>query len=321
MILDRRFLDVRLRVEGTVNNSTDTVNGRQFIVGAAPTGNFATASANDIASYDGYKNKWNFYKPHVDNIEIFNIEVGKWQFWNGTAWTNIPMSFSSEFYAEPVISLIATGTTNPVAAAVGDKFLNTATGLVHTATEVNTWNAGAETNDNDRYASRTDAQIYTKKNGTFIGVLLVNGTTFIAKDTDKLYCYDAEGGALSVIGGEATVPDATYTEKGKVSVAENGGIKITSGSISLNHKTITVTHTLTQEEITAKSFNLAKKVVTGLEESVAVSIGGVAQIPVVDFNITQDSGVSKFSWVGLGLASIALIAGDIFVITYTTDAN
>ena len=77
MALDRRFLNVRLRVEGIANNSADTVNGRQFIVGTAPTGNFATAAANDIASYDGYKNRWNFYKPQEDNIEIFNIEAGK----------------------------------------------------------------------------------------------------------------------------------------------------------------------------------------------------------------------------------------------------
>ena len=319
MALDRRFLNVRLRVEGIANNSADTVNGRQFIVGTAPTGNFATAAANDIASYDGYKNRWNFYKPQEDNIEIFNIEAGKWQYWNGTAWTNIVMAFNSEFYAEPVISLIATGNTNPATAAVGDKFLNLTTGLVHTATDVNTWNAGVATNNNDRYASCTDAKIYTKNNGTFTGVLLVNGTTFIAKDTDKLYCYDADGGALSIVGGDATIPDATYTEKGKVSISQTGGLKVVSGALSLSHRTVTRVHTLTAEDVTAKSFNMPLLVVEGTEASVAASVGGVAQVPTVDFVVTQGTGVSVLSWTGLGLANIALEAGDVFVLTYTTN--
>ena len=89
MAIDRRLLDIRLCVHGVANDSAETINGLQYIVGINPTGNFAAATPNDLAVYDGRKGKWIFYKPFTDMLEIMNVETGKYQRWNGIAWEDI----------------------------------------------------------------------------------------------------------------------------------------------------------------------------------------------------------------------------------------
>lgn len=317
MGVDRRFLNVRLSVRGVVNDSAETVNGIQFIVGAVPAGNFAGAATNDIAVYDGYKNAWGFYKPAVDMMEIMNIAAGQYQRWNGTAWENIAAIGGggggvNENCVPPVINIVATGTSTPANAAVGDIFLNTDTGTLFTATGVDTWNAGVTTSDGDRYASKTNGQIYTRAEGAFAGVIPVNGSIFMATEPDTLYIYD--GGTTSFLP-VGLVPDATYTSKGKVSVSNTGGLKVDNGVISVQRRTLTIQHTLTSSEVSARSFTLPHAILTGSELSVAASVGGVAQVAGVDFTVLN----TAFSWEAAGLGTI-LETDDVFIVTYTTDA-
>ena len=325
MSVDRRFLDVRLCVRGKVNEPTETKPGIQYIVGSAPTGAFAGAHENDIAVRDGYAAKWKFYTPQQDQIEVMNLESGKWERWNGTAWEafadiggggGVP---GSNMFLDPVLDVVTTGTSLPGTATAGEKFLNTATGKFHTATGTDTWDAGTDTNDGDRYASSTDAKIYERTAGTFAGTTPNDGALFISKATDRLYCYDGGTASIRQIGSDATVPDATYTEKGKVVIDQAGGMKVEGGKVSVIRRTVTFKHALTSEEVTKKAFDLPKKVCAGMEGQVAVAVGGVVQTPGDDFEVIDGGGKSTLQWTGKGLADIPLVENDVFVLTYPTD--
>ena len=87
MSLDRRFLEVSLNVRGVANepaSSPAPVNGTQYIVGSTPSGAFASASANDIARYDG--SKWKFTRPDTSQLEVLNLDTSEILGWNGTEW-------------------------------------------------------------------------------------------------------------------------------------------------------------------------------------------------------------------------------------------
>jgi hypothetical protein len=66
--------------------------------------------------------------------------------------------------------------------------------------------------------------------------------------------------------------------------------------------------------------------VPGCENIVGASVGGVAQVNGVDFNIVLDSdsqgiGTCALSWAnGEALDSVGLAEGDVFLLTYPTDA-
>ena len=324
MSVDRRFLDVRLCVRGKVNEPTETKPGIQYIVGNAPAGAFAGAHENDIATYDGYASKWKFYTPQQDQIEVMNLATGKWERWNGTAWEAFADiggggAPGSNMFLDPVLDVVATGASLLGTATAGDKFLNTATGKLHTATGTDTWDAGTDTSDGDRYASSTDAKIYERTAGTFAGTTPSDGALFISKATDRLYCYDGGTASIRQIGSDATVPDATYTEKGKVVIDQAGGMKVEGGKVSVIRRTVTFKHSLTSEEVTNKAFDLPKKVCAGMEGQVAAAVGGVVQVPGDDFEVVDGGTKSTLQWTGKGLADIALVENDVFVLTYPTD--
>jgi len=153
----------------------------------------------------------------------------------------------------------------------------------------------------------------------FSGEALNDGALFISKATDRLYCYDGGSSSITRIGGDATVPDATYTEKGKVVIDQAGGIKVDSGKVSVVRRTVTFKHALTSAEATNKAFDLPKKVCTGMEGLVAAAVGGVVQTPGDDFEVVDGGTKSTLQWTGKGLADIALVEGDVFVLTYPTD--
>lgn len=213
--MNRRFLEVNLRVIGTANDSNSTTDGDQFIVGANPAGNFAGAKKNDLAQrVDG---AWVFYTPWYDNIEIMDMEAGKWKRFDGTNWVE-----------------------------------------------------------------------------------------------------------YSDIGGDASVPDASYTEKGKVVIAKTGGLKIVDGSVALGRAMVTQKIELDAGMASSKEVVLAKHVVAGLENDVTLSACGVMQVPADDFKIVEfeESGAkkSRLYWGGLGLDELGLVAGDVIVVSYQTDA-
>ncbi|MBR1485860.1 MAG: DUF2793 domain-containing protein, partial [Synergistaceae bacterium] len=86
-MLDRRFLDVSLVVAGVANEpAANPTAGTQYIVGDTPAGAFSSASANQLARYDG--TKWTFTTLKQGGLELFNAETNALMSFNGTAWEN-----------------------------------------------------------------------------------------------------------------------------------------------------------------------------------------------------------------------------------------
>lgn len=78
-----------MTVQGTANEppaSPEPQHGTQYIVGDAPTGAFASATAGSVARYDKYKQGWTFFKPMAGQMELLNAETGKILTWSGEAW-------------------------------------------------------------------------------------------------------------------------------------------------------------------------------------------------------------------------------------------
>lgn len=71
-------------------------------------------------------------------------------------------------------------------------------------------------------------------------------------------------------------------------------------------------HTLTAQEVTAKSFTLANSVASGQENNILLFVSGVAQVAGVDFTASGNS----ISWNNKALDSLGLVAGDTFIIHY-----
>lgn len=71
-------------------------------------------------------------------------------------------------------------------------------------------------------------------------------------------------------------------------------------------------HTLTAEEVTAKSFSLANSVASGQENNILLFVSGVAQTAGVDFTASGNS----INWNNKGLDSLGLAAGDTFIVHY-----
>ena len=277
MSLDRRFVSIGMRVEKVANQPTTgitPVNGTQYIVGNSPTGAFAGASANDLARYDG--SKWKFTKPDTGHLEVLNLDTLEILGWNGTEWAVLARLRGEN----PVLDVVATGTTLPATADEGDKFLNTSNGKLYTATVPDTWDSGTLTSSGDRYASLTDAKIYENRDGTFIATSLADGTLFLSKADGSPYGYDADTDRLIKLGGGGNI--------------------------------VTESHVLTAEEVTAKSFNLSNAVAAGKETSVLLSACGVVQVAGTDFAVSGKA----VSWTGKGLADVDLAAGDVFVVSY-----
>ena len=251
MSLDRRFVSIGMRVEKVANQPTTgitPVNGTQYIVGSNPTGAFASASANDLARYDG--SKWKFTRPDTGHLEVLNMETLEILGWNGTEWAVLARLRGEN----PVLDVVTTGTTLPATAEEGDKFLNTSNGKLYTATAPDTWDSGTLTSSGDRYASSTDAKIYENRDGTFVTTPLADGTLFLSKADSSPYGYDADTDRLIKLGGGSSI--------------------------------ITESHILTAEEVTAKAFNLSSAVATGRETSVLLSACGVVQVAGTDFTVS-----------------------------------
>ena len=251
MSLDRRFVSISARVEKVANQPTSgitPVNGTQYIVGSSPTGAFASASANDLARYDG--SRWKFTKPDTSQLEVLNLDTLEILGWNGTEWAVLARLRGEN----PVLDVVSTGSTLPVSAEEGDLFLNTSNGKLYTATASDTWDTGMAASDGDRYASLTDAKIYESRDGAFAAIPLADGTLFLSKADSSPYGYDADTDRLIKLGG--------------------------------GNSLVTESHVLTVEEITAKAFNLSSAVATGKETSVLLSACGVVQVAGTDFAVS-----------------------------------
>lgn len=307
--INRRFLDVSLSVLGIVNEPPATpapVNGTQYIVGSEPAGAFASATANSIARYDGYENKWKFTKPAPGQLEVLNVATKELVSWNGTGWSTtveLAASDGSSSIAKHVKAIVHSGDTLPSTAAVGAKFLNTADSKLYVATAENTWDAGTALAEGDRYVSITDKKIYEYKDSALTGAKPADGVIFLSIGDEVVFGYDATGDKLIVVpGGEVTPPSGTDPV---------GPIVLPTPSAEFVY---TEKHTLTADEATANAFELTYNVVTGKEANVMLAVCGMVQVPGDDFEISGN----VVAWTGKGLADIGMEANDIFVVSYPT---
>lgn len=297
-IIDRRFLDVTLTVNGIVNEpAANPTAGTQYIVGEAGTGAFADIAANSIARYDG--SAWKFIAPNANSLEVFNANTGEILRYNGSMWVAVA-NIGSFKYINPVLGiLLAAGTHNedkPKSASIGDKYLETDYGHISVveSTDKNgiaTWSweatrADQKMIDGDRYACLADFKIYSKENGVISATNIPDNAIFFNKADNCLYIYDTAASSLTKIGG--------------------------STSADTTSETVTEVHTLTEDEVTAKSFSLANSIATGKESNVLLFVCGVAQIVGIDFTASGNS----ISWSEKGLDDISLAADDIFIIHY-----
>lgn len=277
--LDRRFLKISLAVLGIANEpAANPTNGTQYIVGSSATGAFNGAAANSIASYDG--SVWKFITPKVGNLEVLNLNTGEILKFTGTEW-DVVASLGDKNIA-PVTNILPNGATLPATAVEGDKFLKTDDAKIYTATATNTWDSGVLTANDSIYASSTDHKFYTSDGTTLTATDISDGSIFLNKADSNIYIYNATAGTFSRVNSDSMF------------------------------EVVTESHTLTAEEVTAKSFNLANSIATGKENSVMLFIQGVAQAIGTDF-LAADSSIS---WTNKGLDNIGLVAGDVFVIQY-----
>ncbi len=280
-MLDRRFLSVSLVVQAIANAPADNpVVGTQYIVGSNPSGDFAQATANSIARFNGLA--WKFTAPKAGSLEVFNIETYEILSFDGSKWNSVAYLRSDEAeYIAPVNAIVASGTTLPASANEGDLFLNTSDAKIYTATAADTWNAGVLSSNGDRYASSTDFNIYWSNGSEVSAVRIVNGNMFFNKADNCIYIYDQSAGAYVRVGGGAS-------------------------------ETVTDIHSLTAAEVTAKSFTLTNSIKTGYEANVLLFVSGVAQTVGVDFTASGNI----ISWDNKALDFLGLVEGDTFIVHY-----
>lgn len=280
-MLDRRFLSISLIIQAIANSpAANPVVGTQYIVGANPAGDFAGATANSIARFDG--TAWKFTAPKAGSLEVFNADTYEILSYDGSKWTAVAYLRSDEAeYIDPVNAIVASGTSLPASAAKGDLFLNTADAKLYTATAADTWDAGVLTKNGDRYASSTDFNIYWSNGSEVSAVRIINGNMFFNKADNCIYIYDQSAGAYVRVGGGAS-------------------------------ETATDIHSLTAAEVTAKSFTLTDSVKSGYEDKVLLFVSGVAQTAGVDFSASGNT----ISWDNKGLDSLGLVEGDTFIVHY-----
>ena len=197
--------------------------------------------------------------------------------YDGTNFISSVEGFSYSPLA-PVLNIVATGTTLPATATRGDKFLNTNNAKLYTATGTNLWNSGTNTANGARYASSTDFKIYESNGTTVTASDIALGEMFLNKADNTAYSFD--GSAYINIG-----------------VTAQSAIE---------------THTLTDDDVTGKSFELQHSIKTGKENEVLLSLSGMLLTAGTDFIALENI----ISWNGKELDNFGLCSGDIFTVQY-----
>ena len=281
--IDRRLFEFNLAISGIANEpAANPTAGTQYIVGTAATGAFSDIPANYLARFNG--TSWKFTPPKTGVLEVLNINTGEILNYNGTNW--VVIASLGDKNIKPVLDIIATGSTLPVTAFTGDKFLKIDDAKLYTATAADTWDDGVITSNGDRYASSTDHKIYTSNGSALTVANVPDGSIFFNKADSQIYAYNATTGTFI-----------------KATSSSGGGV---------SSEIITETHTLTAAEITAKEFTLSNAIASGKENSVIVFVQGIAQIAGSDFTASA----SSISWTNKALDDFGFTAGDVLIIQY-----
>ena len=338
--VDRRFLNIRFLVIGTSNQGVSTQKYAQYIVGAAPAGNFAGFKPNSIAFLqdDG---TWFATPPIIGEMEIIDISTNSVKTYDGTAWvTQLPLGGggASDAIADPVEAMVTSGATLPTlpgSYSTGDVFLNTADNRLYTVQtdggdpETLTWDAGVAPVDGARYADTTTGKImqYNAEDSTYDEITLGDAVIFVDKSTDTLWLHDLPTNSFHQASGTGAIPMATYTVLGGVVIDIAGGLRVDSGKLKVNRVYGEFEIIVTEEDITnGNTFELPQRVIPGREANTALVIGGVRQRYGSDHDFGIYSGVDA----GLdpqkdylidegGLSAIGLIAGDVLQVSYEYD--
>lgn len=281
--IDRRLFKFNLAISGIANEpAANPVIGTQYIVGASATGSFSGVNANYLARYNG--TNWEFTPPKAGGLEVLNVNTGEILSFNGTNW--VVIASLGDKNIKPVLDIIATGSTLPVTAFTGDKFLKIDDAKIYNAIADDIWDDGVITSNGDRYASSTDHKIYTSNGSALTAANVPDGSIFFNKADSQIYAYNATTGTFI-----------------KASSSSGGGV---------SSEIITETHTLTAAEITAKEFALSNAIASGKENSVIVFVQGIAQIASTDFTASA----SSISWTNKALDDFGFTAGDVLIIQY-----
>lgn len=245
MLIDRRFLNISIIVNGVANQPEVGVPaGTQYIVGDTPAAAFADATPGQLARYDG--SNWNFITPTTTSLEVFDVSKGQLLKFTANGWEVI-----ASLTVPPVLDIVETGAALPATCAEGDIFLNTSDNKLYTATATDTWDTGEALTAGDRYASSTDNKVYTFDGEELSGLAMLDGASFYNRADGLLYVYDSANGAFVKIGADL--------------------------------KPFVDIHTLSAAEATAKQFTLSHNIATGQESNVLLFVSGVAQAATIDF--------------------------------------
>lgn len=304
MQMDRRFLDVRLTVDGVVTAPAKTTVGTQYLVASSnATGDFAGKEGNvAYRTADG----WKFFKPAVGQMEVFSLNDFRIHRYETTGWT--AYDISSGKVKGAVISLatsadITGGDSLPVPTSVGQKLVDTGSLKVYTSTDTESasdWDSGVAASVGDRYASVTDHKIYYVEDNTtaFSVETPVDGDIFVVKNTDDLYTFDGDNNRFQNLTNIADNP--VYKKHTEVNTLTVSATDITNGYIDLTRK-------------------------AELDCGVTVAVNGVVQTAGVDFVAETRLGaeVSSIRWnneassTAYGLNDL-IVAGDIMVVSFST---
>lgn len=293
--IDRRFLDLRVCIDGIVTTPDVTAAvGTQYLVAAASaTGDFA--GHEDEVAYKTASG-WKFYAPAVGQMELFNLADVKFYRYetDGTDSEWVGYDIGASRVLEAVVSLVTSGAGAPTGTpAAGDIYVDTENNKIYVATAEGWPAQGTDPTAGLRYASTTTKKILVVRNGVFANEDVGDTIMFVNKADNNIYAYDAD-----------TADFVNLT-----SIEDNPDYK--------RHQ-VTEVVSLNATAISSKEVTLSKLAV--LADGVALFVGGVCQVPTVDFSVANDAGntTTTISWTGKGLADITLTTDDKFVVQYST---
>lgn len=293
--IDRRFLDLRVCIDGIVTApANDAATGTQYLVASASaTGDFA--GHEDEVAYKTASG-WKFYAPAVGQMELFNLADVKFYRYetDGTDSEWVGYDIGASRVLESVVALVTSGAGAPSGTpTAGDIYVDTENNKIYVATAEGWPAQGTDPTPGLRYASKTSKKILVARGNTFSSEDVGDTIMFVCKQDNNIYAYDAD-----------TADFVNLT-----SIEDNPDYK--------RHTVIEVV-TLDADAISSKSVDLSKLAV--LADGVAVFVGGVCQVPTVDFTVANDAGntTTTISWTGKGLAEIPLTVDDKFVVHYST---
>ena len=214
-LLDRRFLNLSLSVQGIVNDpGEDYSTGTQYIVGENPTGDFSGARTNSIARYDG--SDWKFLVPQQGGLEVINLSTAELLAFDGSSWNSVATLGSGGGNPVSVVDGIVYGfnfqdnplTLTALSALKGRPFLDNRDGSVWRALHKSPTLSLQEVYTLDTYfddvtsfAAFSEGKIYSVNGSDFSCSELAHDAVILNKEDNCLYRYDATNHKFIRLGG------------------------------------------------------------------------------------------------------------------------